>query len=530
MAKKIADTNIPAIESVEKALPLKAESIHNPIGSSKQTENFRAFYPLDPSLSLAWELKNSQDKSLKLSIESPIGSGLVLSMVDGTIGKGLQLETSITSKLITVSQDKKSKVSQTIEDLWGLWAKTPEACDFYSKIPFGQLCRIAATNAYNVGDVLQFIGIRKWEGIFVPYVRFYDGRSIQNKDNGSDTETSTGGVRIDSQGKEIGYTIATQKGYADITYEDVNREADGVNGHKRVQYNLICNGRIQPNQRRGRALILPSIDNIIELNRFNEAEVVKAIIQSYITASVETDKDMIKQGASDPNDPLLGIASTDDTSETGEKDKPITFGPGYVHKLKPGEKLVMLESKSPVAQFWAFMEGELKIICMGLGIPYEVALQVFNSNYSASQASIQAAARRWDIERHTLAHEMVRNVYNLFLDLMVAQGLVSCPGYDKSPFVRAAWRDANWHGPTVLNIDPVKNVKAATLRLSNFTSTYQDECRLLGKDFDKVVAERAEEMKTLTALGLVADLSGNDSPEQPEEPEDKNSNDKGEEK
>lgn len=528
MAKKTFDVETNKVESIDIATPKKAENIHSPAGNSKQSENFRAFYPLDPNFTLANELKHSQDKTLKLSIESPIGSGLVLSMVDGTIGKGLQLETSITSKLITVNTKKISSTSQMIEDLWDLWSKTPEACDFYGKSSFGELCRIAATNAYNTGDVLQFIGIRKWGDVFVPYVRFYDGRSVQNDQKQQDTNKCTAGVHIDDQGRETGYTIAIQKGTYEEVYKKVDREVDGINGTKRVQYNLICNGRIQPNQRRGRALILPSIENMILLNRFNEAEVVKAMIQSYITGYIEVDKDMAKQGGFQGDDPLLGTPTEQPADESGENDSPITFGPGYIHRLNPGETFNLPESKSPVPQFWSFMEGQLKIICMGMRIPYEVALQVFNSNYSASQASIQAAARRWEIERQTLTTEMVRNVYNLFLDLMVAQGFVSCPGYTKNPFVKAAWRDANWHGPVILNIDPVKNAKSASLRIANHTSTYQDECRAQGKDFDKVVAQRASEEALLKSLGLKPDLSGKDKPEEVEEPEEKNSNQKGE--
>ena len=153
------------------------------------------------------------------------------------------------------------------------------------------------------------------------------------------------------------------------------------------------------------------------------------------------------------------------------------------------------------------MEGQLKMISMAVGIPYEVALQVFNSNYSASQAAIQAAARKWDIERRSFAMQAMQPVYELMVWLLNMQGLVNCPGYMNDPFVRAAWNNANWHGPVVLNIDPVKNAAAATLRLNNMTSTYEDECRLLGKDFDKVLERRMQEAEALDSHGLKPDLS-----------------------
>jgi len=59
----------------------------------------------------------------------------------------------------------------------------------------------------------------------------------------------------------------------------------------------------------------------------------------------------------------------------------------------------------------------------------------------------------------------------------------------------------------VLNIDPIKNATAATLRLNNMTSTYEDECRLLGKDFDKVLERRKQEADALEEHGLKPDLT-----------------------
>ena len=144
---------------------------------------------------------------------------------------------------------------------------------------------------------------------------------------------------------------------------------------------------------------------------------------------------------------------------------------------------------------------------MGIGLPYEVALQVFNTNYSASQAAIQAAARKWDIERRMFAMQAMQPVYEFMVWLLVQQGIINCPGYKDNPFVRAAWNNANWHGPVVLNIDPIRNATAATLRLNNMTSTYEDENRQLGKDFDKVIERRKQEAKALSDYELSPDLS-----------------------
>lgn len=520
------------MEAFDKAPVKKAENIYTRSDDTKKTGNYRASYPLDPDKIInPFELKQSQDDALKLSTENPIGSGLVASMADGVIGSGLSLESVPLSNVLTVSQSKISRNAQIIEDYWNLWSKSREACDKMGEQTFGMITRSAGIGHWNTGDVLQFIGIHNWHGVYVPYVKVFDGRSVCNRDNASNTKNMVSGIALDENGRATGYTIKTEIEPYNYDYKDVKRFAKYPGSDlDRLQYNLVVSGRVSPSQRRGRPLILPSMNNIIMMSKFSEAEMTKAIIQSYITAFVTRDKDLAEKvpNPTTSSDGLLRQLDEDkQIGETGEKDTPITMGPGYVQTLKPGENIELPESKSPVADFWKFMEGQLKFICMSIQVPYEVALEVFNTNYSASQAAIQAAARRWDIERKSFAMQFVQPVYDLFVWLLQYQGLVNMPGFMEKPFVRSAWCNANWHGPVVLNIDPVKNAKSATARLENMTTTFQDEARKLGSDFEAIARRRASEQELLKSLGLVAKLDP--GPEEIEEPEEPNSNTGGQE-
>lgn len=507
----------------------KAENIYTRSDDTKKTANYRASYPLDPDKVInPFTLKQSQDDALKLSTENAVGSGLVNSMADGVIGSGLSLESVVPSSILSVSQEKISRNTQLIEEYWNLWSESREACDFAGEQTLGMMTRTAGASHWSTGDVLQFIGIHDWNGIYVPFIRVYDGRSVCNKDSASNTENMISGIKL-KNGKAIGYTIKTETSPYNYKYKDVNRFAKYPGSNiDRLQYNLVMSGRVSPAQRRGRPLILPSMSNIIMMGKFSESEMVKAIIQSYITAFVTRDVELAGKTpvASSSNDPLLSRLDMDKKiGETGERETPITMGPGYINTLNPGEKIEFPENKSPVAEFWSFMEGQLKLICMSIQIPYEVALQVFNSNYSASQAAIQAAARRWDIERKFFASQFMQPIYDLFVWLLQYQGIISTPGFMEKPFVRAAWCKANWHGPVILNIDPVKNVKSATGRLENYTSTYQDEGRKLGVDFENVARRRATEKALLDSLGLKENIGREEEKvEEVEEVEENNSN------
>ncbi len=115
-----------------------------------------------------------------------------------------------------------------------------------------------------------------------------------NKDDAANTERMVSGVKLDANGKAIGYTIKSEKAPYQYDYKDVNRFADYPGSKlQRLQYNLILTGKVQPNQRRGRPLVLPAMNDIIMMSKFSEAELVKAVIHSYITAFVERDKDLL---------------------------------------------------------------------------------------------------------------------------------------------------------------------------------------------------------------------------------------------
>lgn len=498
-----------------------AESIYSSRDDTKKLGNYyRAVYPLNPDVAVfPFELKASKDVAYKLSVESAIGSGLVQNMVNGTVGDELTLETNVSSNILTINKQKIAKNSAMIEEYWNLWSQNPEACDVNGEQTLGAMVRIATFNAYATGDVLQYIGLRKWNGVFVPTVRFYDGRSVANEDGADNTDTMVNGVRIGRGGETVGYTIKTEKTRNNFEYKNVKSRVKYPGADfERLQYNLITTSMVQPNQKRGRPLLLPVMEDLIMMEKFNDAELVKAVVQSYITAFIERDKELISHGVDTADDPLLGQLQDDKKpGETGTYDKPITMGPGYVVTLNPGETITMAESKSPQTEFWKFMEGNLKTVSMGVQIPYEVALQTFNSNYSASQAAIQAAARRWDIDRRLFAAQIMKPVYDLFVYLMVYQGIINCPGYMDDPFTRAAWNNARWHGPVILNIDPIKNATAATLRLNNHTSTYEDESRALGKDFDKIADRRSQEEALLKSLGLTPNLAVEKKDVEPEE-------------
>ena len=77
--------------------------------------------------------------------------------------------------------------------------------------------------------------------------------------------------------------------------------------------------------------------------------------------------------------------------------------------------------------------------------------------------------------------------------------LVDAPDfYERRP----AWTRCKWIGPGRGWVDPVKEVKAAQLRMQIGLSTLEDECASQGLDWEEVLEQLAREKSKILELGL----------------------------
>jgi capsid protein len=130
-----------------------------------------------------------------------------------------------------------------------------------------------------------------------------------------------------------------------------------------------------------------------------------------------------------------------------------------------------LEGKQEV-HFSEFYDTNMKVIFAALGIPMEIALMLFGSNYSASRASIKDWEHTLNVKRIKNVSPAYRHIYNIFLVTQVLSGNVSAPGYveavmaknSKRTWVLLAYQSTRWIGANPPNIDELKEVTAARLK------------------------------------------------------------------
>lgn len=496
----------------------KLESIYSPTSRSRQVQNFHPSYYDNINYEIGFDVEQSQDTGLNLYSENPVGSGIIKTIVNGTIGTGLDLESSVLREVLPpeVSDETIKTFQKKVEAYWKVYANTPSMCDFYGQRRMGELEALGLAMALYSGDHLRHLPIVKVGDLYLPKVQLISGRLVSSP-NHCDDGKIVAGVERDRYGRDIAYHVERVVDGEPEAIKWDRFECRSKNG--RLQFKLIKLNEVEEGMVRGRSIFNPIKELMIQTGRFTEAEVTKAIIQACITLFIESEKDNIED---DENGGIEAIAesrvedptvTTPDEGEDG--DTPVTLSPGAAYKLPPGQKAHLAEATAPVAQFTLFMEELLKIIGMATNIPYEVLIKSFNASYSASQASIQQAARGFEVWRAEFTSKFLSDIFSQFVECLVRQGKVNAPGYlDGDPFVRLAWESAVWHGPAVLHIDPVKAVTASKIAVAEGFSTGEIESRrLYNNSFDANIVRLGEEKRLKEENGLSVMPAENKDPE-----------------
>ncbi|MBQ9565650.1 MAG: hypothetical protein IJU98_08700, partial [Synergistaceae bacterium] len=119
------------------------------------------------------------------------------------------------------------------------------------------------------------------------------------------------------------------------------------------------------------------------------------------------------------------------------------------------------------------------------GVPAEVLFLNFESSYSASRGALLEAWKLFHYWRGWWADNFCQPIYYEWLCEAILKGRVPAPGFFDDPMIAYAYSWAEWTGPSQGQLDPVKEVKAAILRVENGFSTRQREtAELTGGDWE----------------------------------------------
>lgn len=427
-------------------------------------------------------LPTLRDRSRDLSRNNSIAGAALRTNRTSIVGTGLKLQARPNRELLKLTDDQADAWENLVEAEWSLFC---DSCDWDGVQNFSALQDLAFGSVLESGDVLVNTPYRKDPGqAYGLKIQLIEADRISNKEHTPDTINLSGGV-VRENGRVVQYHVAkTHPGsqVGEHKYEWDTLSAWGDNG-RRNAWLLLYRERI--GQYRGIPYLAPVIEDLKQLGRYKEAELMAAVVASMFTVFIK---------GADGN----GLDLSDTFQETGgsRSDSSFKMGNGAILDLGENEEIQIANPGRPNQAFEQFVSAIVAEIGARLELPAEVLNKRFQSSYSAALGAFLEAWRYFKVRRAWLSDSFCRPIYELFLTEAVFSGRVSAPGFlNGDPLIRKAWLGSEWIGDAPGHLDELKAVDAAKKRIDAGLSNESIETvALTGYDRDAVYRGHRKEV------------------------------------
>jgi len=451
-------------------------------------------------------LKILRDRARSLYQNDPYLSGMVNSLIDNVVDKGITLQSKVRMRR---RDEYDLRVNHQIEAWFYKWAENPSWCDVRGQNDFYDFQRIILGSKVIAGEVLVRIVRRRFGDSPIPLAlelieadQLDDTHSVAQGPSGNEIRM---GVEVDGWGRPMAYWILPNHP-GDLFFRNGrNGGSSPVRVGAENILHLVNRKGWRPGQTRGVSALHSILLRLKNLHSYEEAEVVKARYQACIGAYIQSD-----------------LPETE--GEIDQYGQPIEYlEPGLKERLRPGETIAAFDPSSPNPNLPDFIKHLLRSVAKGAGVSaYTATGDVTDANFSSMRTALLEERKRFKIEQSLLIQEFNHPVYRVWLEQAVLSGAVNLPGYDLNPdfYLCDQWSGAGWDW-----VDPLKDVQATELGLAIGTQTLTDALASLGHDLEDVLAKRRQEMALFAKYGVpYPDFSGAlAAPSKPalaEEPED----------
>ncbi len=433
-------------------------------------------------------------RSRDLYYGTPLAAGAIKTRRTNIIGPGLQLKPQVDAEFLRLTPEEATALEKTIKREFYLWADSLD-CDIERRKNFGQMQALAFMSVDLSGDCFALLPLVSRPGS--PYdlrVRLIEADRVCNPYNKIDPqEKILAGVEIGEYGEPIACHIAQK--HPGSTRAAINTWVRVLFfGEKTGRRNVLhLMEQERPEQRRGVPLLAPVIESLKQLGRYTDAELMAAVVSAFLTVFIESDA---------PDSPIQSPIPPEEKVDDDENS--IELGNGAVIALRPGEKANTTNPGRPNQAFDGFVVAICRQIGAALEMPYEVLVKHFTSSYSASRGALLEFWKMIRMRRAWFAANFCQPIYEEWLTEAVAKGRIRAPGFFRDPAIRKAYCGADWNGPTQGQLDPLKEVNAAKVRVEeDFSTRAKEAAEFSGTDYDVIIQDRSYEERVRRENGLV---------------------------
>lgn len=433
--------------------------------------------------------------------------GVVDTIVSSVVGNGILTQSMMESE----DGSDVDAINEQRDELFQRWA---EVCEINGQYDWHSLQSIVQREIVEAGECLvhmatvplDYRGINRPVPLALELIDAdrlaTDKDTLRNREDGSKIVR---GVEMDDLGKPVAYWIYPDhpNGYGTGRRTPVRLSAANV-------LHLFRRDRI--GQSRGVSWFAPVVGWLRDMGVYLENELQASAVASCYTAAIKT------------NTPVsgLGMPSTESDSVDADGNQYDYLQPGMIMHLRPDEDISFGSPGRPNSAAEPWISLMLRGIAVGTGLSYETVSRDYSkTNYSSNRASQLEDRRRFRAWQLMLKHRLCNPVWYRFCEAAAVIGRPEFPNMadlldNREKAVPVEHQATGWEW-----VDPVKEQSASEAAVKAYQSTLQDELGGKGKNWRKVLRQRAKEISFMEQMGLRPSIDQPDEPDSPdfEEPQ-----------
>lgn len=434
------------------------------------------------------------------------GGGLARSgpatMVTNVVGWGIRPKPKIDGEVLGMTDEACDEWERNTLREFSIWAEN-NMCDAERQKNFYALQQLAFRSHLVSGDVFVLFGMK--ENVRTPYqttLRLLESDRISTPDsNGEESEVKElegggriiDGVEIDQEGVVIRYHITNRHPRMEENTQEVTWTPIDALGKETGYPNILhIMTHERPEQRRGIPFVAAQIEQIKQLDRYINSELAANVVASMLAIFLTSEEDDGKAGMED------AVNEDEKVTDDGLK---LELAPGAIYDLPPGKKVTMANPVRNNSTFESFVSALEEFIGSSMGIPKEVLIKKYDSNYTAARGALLDFWREVRVHRTAFNSSFNQPIYEQWLSEAVAIGRIEAPGFFDDPAIRQAWCGCDWRGGSMGHVDPLKEVNAAEKRVSlNITTQEQEASEYNGNDWNANIRQRRKEIEAISQI------------------------------
>ena len=438
-------------------------------------------YELGEILNVLPDFNSLRLRSHEADLKSDVVKIITNKFFKWIIGSGLKMQSEPVIEVLkseAITRDNLTTFKDGVESRFNLWSRSKRT-DYKEEDNLHVQANNLLKATFLGGDALVVLRVENGE----LNVQVIDGQQVETprlNDNFQKAAQKRGniirhGIEKDKRGRKVAFYVRVEKENSILgDYERIPARGEKT-GRKMAWMVYFDKHRIDHD--RGIGGLTAILEKIEKLDRYTEATVGSAEERAKMAYFIEHSRD------SDGSNPMIEKLRKSMGNESGatvdsysEGDKSVkliaTTTSKQAFNLPIGAKVVMPTAGSVEIEYPEFWKAVFNSLAAAVDIPPEVALQMYNSNYSASRAAINGWQHLMNVFRQKFTDDFYKPIFELWLELEVLKSKVTAPGYlkaiqQKNWFALEAYSNCRFTGTNMPHIDPKKEIDAIRAMLGD---------------------------------------------------------------